>query len=285
MGLDFHGTKWIQYSLGSRPVESLITLGRQSINISADDYHALTGVRPSPGQCFADDLLARLSGAAVIKSLDFSDYEGADIVADLNVPLPSELSNKFDVVIDGGTTEHVYNVAIALENCSRLCKPGGQIIHILPADNFNGHGFWQFSAELFFSLYSSVNGYEDTEVVFVCLNQRKYWYRVNKPRLGRRVHLRSSSPVHVMVKTRKMTSVERLTVMQSDYVAKWENELAGEARLGRLSAGRLTAGLRHAAISLESSFLTRPLYTFLRRKSQELSIFNQDMSRIRLRDI
>ena len=40
----------------------------------------------------------------------------------------------------------------------KLTKIGGMIIHALPANNFCGHGFWQFSPELFYELYSPENG-------------------------------------------------------------------------------------------------------------------------------
>jgi len=60
--------------------------------------------------------------------------------------------------------EHVFNASQGLKNVTRLCAPGGQIIHSLPANNFCNHGFWQFSPELFFSLYSDKNGYSETEI-------------------------------------------------------------------------------------------------------------------------
>jgi 2-polyprenyl-3-methyl-5-hydroxy-6-metoxy-1,4-benzoquinol methylase len=66
----------------------------------------------------------------------------------MNKPLPKTLHNKYDTVIDSGTLEHIFKAPEALEYCLLLCKPGGQILHMLPSNNWCGHGFWQFSPEL-----------------------------------------------------------------------------------------------------------------------------------------
>ena len=96
--------------------------------------------------------------------MDFSNYEGATILHDLNVKLKDGEMSKYDTVLDLGTLEHVYNISNALFNLSKLCKVGGQILHVLPANQMCGHGFWQISPELFFSLYSERNGYGQTRV-------------------------------------------------------------------------------------------------------------------------
>jgi len=42
--------------------------------------------------------------------MDYSDYEGAEIILDPNNIVLQEYHEKFDVVFDGGTCEHVFNV-------------------------------------------------------------------------------------------------------------------------------------------------------------------------------
>jgi len=96
-------------------------------------------------------LLRQEFGASTVVSIDYSDYEGANIIHDMNYPISQETYSKFDTVIDAGSLEHVYNAPQALKNCSLICnKSGGQIVHILPSNNYCSHGFWQFSPELFF---------------------------------------------------------------------------------------------------------------------------------------
>ena len=48
-------------------------------------------------------------GAKSIDSIDFSDYENASIIHDLNIDLPNNLENKYSLVLDWGTLEHFFN--------------------------------------------------------------------------------------------------------------------------------------------------------------------------------
>jgi SAM-dependent methyltransferase len=282
MGIDYHGAKWIKYSLNGFEIEKLLTLGRQSIHLSKKDFFCLSGRNISASDIYAEDFLRDLTSASFIHSLDYSDYEEATIMADLNLPIPDELHDKYDVVVDGGTIEHVFNVTEALANCVRLCKKNGTIIHILPADNFNGHGFWQFSAETFLSFYSPENGFTETEMVFVPLNQKSYWYKV-KPRLhGRRIHIATNYPTHIMVKTKKSFSgYGKSKILQSDYVAQWSADIYTDQMIPvseTIDAGRI----RRPFALLHHYSLTRPFYNWLRRQSQGLNILNKDIEKLKI---
>jgi hypothetical protein len=98
---------------------------------------------------FAEPLL-EVRGAASVESLDFSDYERATLIHDLNLPLPTELKGRYSAVIDGGTLEHVFNFPVAISNAMGALSVGGHYIGITPANNNMGHGFYQFSPELYF---------------------------------------------------------------------------------------------------------------------------------------
>jgi hypothetical protein len=108
---------------------------------------------------------------------------------------------------------------------SILCRAEGQILHIVPANNFCGHGFWQFSPELFFSLYSEPNGYRDTTVFFANLEDTRHWYEVSKPSNGHRAAIKSPGRVYLLVRTRKVSHVSRDSIQQSDYVHAWTNKV------------------------------------------------------------
>src|ERR1035437_5512856 len=49
--------------------------------------------------------LFEILGARLVESLDFSDYEKASIIHDLNLPLPEKYYNSFSAIVDGGTIE------------------------------------------------------------------------------------------------------------------------------------------------------------------------------------
>ncbi len=67
--------------------------------------------------------------------------------------VPEHLAERFDLVLDGGTLEHVFNFPVALKNTIRLAKVGGRIIYILPVTNHVDHGFYMFSPTLFMDYF------------------------------------------------------------------------------------------------------------------------------------
>ena len=89
---------------------------------------------------FTEHLFALL-GSASVRSIDYSGYEGADIVHDLNEPIPASLVESCDTVFDGGSIEHIFNLPIALANLMKLVRVGGTVLSVNGANNFLGHGF------------------------------------------------------------------------------------------------------------------------------------------------
>lgn len=97
-------------------------------------------------------------GAHEIVSYDYSDYEGATFLHDMNIPISDLHKEKYNVVFDGGTLEHVLHYLIALKNAMEMVKVGGNLILTTPTNNYNGHGFYQFSPDLFFTILEG-NGF------------------------------------------------------------------------------------------------------------------------------
>jgi hypothetical protein len=88
--------------------------------------------------------------------LDASDYEGADIVHDLNTDyIPRNCDYRFNLILDGGTLEHVFNIPAALKTISRMTAIDGRIVHISPMSNCADHGFYSFSPTLFADYYTA----------------------------------------------------------------------------------------------------------------------------------
>lgn len=108
-----------------------------------------------------DKQLLQLLGFSEIMRSDVSDYEGAELIFDLNDGNgpPPEFHGRFNCVIDGGTLEHVFHVPNALKNIFELLRAGGRIIHMSPTNNYVDHGFYSFSPTFFYDFYSE-NGFE-----------------------------------------------------------------------------------------------------------------------------
>ena len=111
--------------------------------------------------------LFRALGFSHVDALDYSNFEGASIEYDLNSPMPpSELLGQYDMIIDHGTLEHVFNIPNALHNIFQMLKVGGRVIHSSPSSNFVDHGFYMFSPTLFYDYYTA-NRYTINSILFI----------------------------------------------------------------------------------------------------------------------
>ena len=165
-----------------------------------------------------------LLGAKEVSSLDGCDFEGATYVCDLNHPTPAHLSNRFSTVFDGGTMEHVFNIPQLLKNCMGMVRIGGHYLVLTVANNFMGHGFWQFSPDLFFRILSPDNGYEMKAVLLHEVLPNAPWYIVRDPLEVRRVvELINNTPTYVFAIAKRLALKEILAKppLQSDYVETW----------------------------------------------------------------
>ncbi len=151
--------------------KSVLQLGRQSgiisirqiskiskrleLNLSNDKFAGTGFYRNYPN----GDELFGLLGFTKVDSLDVTDYEGANIIADLNLPISNVPRESYDLVYDGGTSEHVFNQIEVLANAHKLLKVGGIVVHNTPANNLLDHGYVQPSPNFYLEYYSA-NGYE-----------------------------------------------------------------------------------------------------------------------------
>ncbi len=118
---------------------SLLLLSRMTVYFTLGELRAwakaqgvtLAEVAPRPSHvpnlaaigCIDDHTLFRALGFSRVESLDFSSWEGADYIADLNRPLPAELHGRFDAVFEAGTIQHVFHLPQVLANIHALLKP------------------------------------------------------------------------------------------------------------------------------------------------------------------
>jgi hypothetical protein len=166
-----------------------------------------------------------------VDSLDIADYEGATIIQDIGERVPAELEGRFDLIVDGGSLEHIFDFPVAIANVMRMARQDAIVYLNMPCNNLCGHGFYQFSPELMHRLFSPSSGYD---LMFVRVAKARYLsielsakhrvYEVKDPaELGTRVNLSTSDPAVMMTMARRKTIREPLAnkVLQSDYVARW----------------------------------------------------------------
>lgn len=92
-------------------------------------------------------------------AIDIFDAEGT-ILFDLNREEPSpEMRNRYDLVTNFGTTEHIINQYLAFKTVHEMTKPGGLIYHELPLGGFHMHGYFSYNPLLFMQV-AAANQYE-----------------------------------------------------------------------------------------------------------------------------
>jgi hypothetical protein len=102
-----------------------------------------------------DATIFKAFGFDTVHSCDVSNYQGASHIFDLNQPLPDDLRGKYDLVVDGGTIEHIFDQAALFRNIHALLKPGGCVIHMTPSTNHMDHGLYMYSPTLLHDYYTA----------------------------------------------------------------------------------------------------------------------------------
>ena len=93
------------------------------------------------------------------------------ILLDLNYDqAPSEYHDHFDVVLNFGTTEHIFNQWNCFEIIHDSVKTGGIIYCILPLNGYLTHGYYCYTP-LFFRDLARANDYELIELFLVPAGQ------------------------------------------------------------------------------------------------------------------
>lgn len=236
MGLDINSLNFLGFSKNQGvDFSKTLSVGRASVCMSEDEVKEfLTAfgrsdltkdIRQLTQSKYFEEILSAVFGAKELDSIDASSYEGASIIHSLNEPL--ETDKRFTAIMDFGCLEHVFNFPVAIDNLINLCEVNGHILHYLPANNCCGHGFYQFSPELFFSLYTEKRGFANTQVFFVEWQEDpSVWYEIKSPiELRKRVNIANACEGYLLVKTTKLANaVSPLAEppQQSDYLVAWD---------------------------------------------------------------
>lgn len=158
----------------------ILTIGCQSVNFNAKEAYALLAeqkVEPLPVFMDVDESTVGSKGKghitdysffssfsdARLKSLDVSNYEGANIIHDMNEELPEDLYDVADFVFDGSCLDNVFDPACALRSMSHLLRPGGRMF-LFNHSTLIQSAYLAFSPEWFFDFFEA-NGYRDIRIV------------------------------------------------------------------------------------------------------------------------
>lgn len=216
-----------------------VTIGRQWIGVPTKHIHLILSAIDIPHKqvpaCFDQfsEPLFKLLGANRVWSIDASDWESATHIHDFNLPLPPCLADQCSVVYDGGCLEHIFNIPQAFKNCMEMLRVGGHFIQVNNANNYMGHGFWQFSPELIYRIFSPENGFQ-IKAVFLHEPYKMgrwgighsfgAWYKVEDPAAQHcRVELVNRRPTYICTIAQRIEkrSIFSRFPQQSDYAEAW----------------------------------------------------------------
>lgn len=98
MGIDIHSLQLLQYNKQkNKKLGKTLTLGRYAVLIGPK--LANKWVDTDQG-AWCEDLLIQHFAPQQVDSIDNSDYEDASIIYDYNQPIPKELKNQYDTILD-----------------------------------------------------------------------------------------------------------------------------------------------------------------------------------------
>ena len=243
MGINIHGLRLLVEARAQHgPFGDVLTLGRQGIVITDEELPVASRLFEMKGlgdyqqavgrSRWADERLLPALGAEHIVSADASRFECAQFVHDFNNPLPAEMHQAFDTVLDGGALEHIFNVPVAVANLMNATRVGGRVIFINAANDQLGHGFYQFGPDFAFRVFSEANGFSVD--VFLAPKGRlpKLMRLQDAGGKGRRQEIgRTLVPTYlyaIAVKRQHVTPF-RIWPQQGDYEASWKRWEAASA--------------------------------------------------------
>ncbi len=159
-------------------------------------------------------------GFDAIDSLDIPGSEHpAEILHDLNEPLPNDLCGKYNFLMDPGTLEHVFDQRQCLENIHRALAVGGVVCHFVPIYSYNG-GYYSVNPNVINDFYA-LNGFGESQTYILMWDRYKAFspgltlcYNYSDAILGSRHALADHDQVrytpHLLYFARKLSEPEKI---------------------------------------------------------------------------
>jgi len=170
-----------------RPIgPDVLFIGRQLVPLSLDTLNRLLaryGLKNQAPDCaeydnetrgaaghgfITDRYFLKALGVKTFHALDVTDYEGAEIIHDMGLPIPEKYYGKYDFVYNGSCLDNMFNPGVAMINISKLLKPKGRSVNIESASSRNSP-YIMFSPGWFYDYYV-VNKYKRAHIYLAAIN-------------------------------------------------------------------------------------------------------------------
>jgi hypothetical protein len=146
-------------------------------------------------------------------------HHAPDRIHDLNTPIPADLRDRFNLVIDPATIEHVFDVRSGFANVVSALRVGGVVIHVVPVYRYNG-GYFSINPCALVDFYKA-NGFVEVRAFILMWDRyrpfagrsRCYPYTsVMEARHALADHDQCRFTPHVLVFARKARVVDELAI-------------------------------------------------------------------------
>lgn len=135
----------------------LLILGNAEVHITSDVYAALCLKHGINSEFCAGKITPYILGKSLgFQSTDTLDINGqASIKHDLMQPVPKNLINRYDMIIDAGVLFWCFSPGSALQNILTMLRVGGEVVHITAVSGFYGRGYYNVHPKLLEDFYAA----------------------------------------------------------------------------------------------------------------------------------
>lgn len=173
--------------------------------------------------------VARIFYRAILEPASWTavDMGGTERALKLDLNRPVDLGRTFDVVLNFGTAEHIFDIAQFFRTMHAVARPGALMIHACPFWGWLDHGFWNIQPTVYVDL-AQANSYRVRGMFLAQINPPRLVQmrgREHILEMGRDRQL-GENAVYVAVLQKSETEAEFQVPMQGYYAGALSDEAA-----------------------------------------------------------
>ena len=142
--------------LAKKQLKSVCEIGNQTLNVAPGIKEIFLRDGYDVTKCETVKQFYEVLGFRKYLAIDVNTDKDA-IALDLNNVVYDKFNEKFDLVTNNGTSEHIFNQNSVFTNIHNLCNVGGYMIHVLPCTGWVDHGFYNYNPNMFTAIAEQNN--------------------------------------------------------------------------------------------------------------------------------
>lgn len=158
---------------------------------------------------------------AKIRTLDVTDYEGAEIIHDMHFPVPDELENSMDFIYNGSCLDNMFDASQAMKSTARMLKPDGRAFCMEMGTPH--YGAYTMFSQAWFLDYCAINNFKDCKVYSCIFHPNDIWDGPYDAFVTDDYDTASTVfPHHLLQYLRKNRAIMTVTIMEKGADTTWD---------------------------------------------------------------